>query len=80
MIRTNLHALSDWPVNGNWAEWGPWSACSKTCGGGTVTRKRTCTNPAPLRGGSPCEGDDTETATECTQHCPSMFSNKHIAQ
>ena len=23
-----------------WAEWGPWTVCSKTCGGGTRLRKR----------------------------------------
>ena len=35
------------------------SACSKTCGGGT--RIRTCTNPEPRNGGSGCAGESQET-------------------
>jgi hypothetical protein len=69
-----LLLFSDWPVNGNWAEWGEWSKCAKSCGGSVVTRKRTCTNPAPLRNGLPCEGNATETAMDCIKHCPSMMS------
>ncbi|CAN9504791.1 unnamed protein product [Ophioblennius macclurei] len=40
-------------VDGYWSCWGPWSSC-----GATMKRHRTrrCDNPAPLRGGQPCEG------------------------
>ncbi|KAI8494649.1 hypothetical protein Bbelb_278750, partial [Branchiostoma belcheri] len=48
-------------VDGGWADWGPWSACSVTCGVGTETRDRTCTNPAPANGGADCDGLDQET-------------------
>ena len=41
------------------------SACSKTCGGGT--RIRTCTNPEPRNGGKGCVGDSQETCN--TQAC-----------
>ena len=34
--------LDKCPPNTNWGSWGPWSECSKNCGGGTKTRKRTC--------------------------------------
>ncbi|KAF3848775.1 hypothetical protein F7725_015272 [Dissostichus mawsoni] len=42
-------------VDGSWSCWGPWSRC-----GATMKRHRTrrCNNPAPLRGGQPCEGPD----------------------
>ena len=35
-----------------------------TCGGGTKTRSRSCTNPPAAHGGKPCEG-----VTEMTQDC-----------
>ncbi|XP_012732976.2 complement component C6 [Fundulus heteroclitus] len=40
-------------VDGYWSCWGPWSGC-----GGFMKRHRTrkCDNPAPLRGGQPCDG------------------------
>ena len=50
-------------VNGGFSGW---SACSKTCGGGT--RTRTCTNPAPRNGGSYCDGSLEESCNR--QACP----------
>ncbi|MEI8344113.1 MAG: thrombospondin type-1 domain-containing protein [Candidatus Moraniibacteriota bacterium] len=49
--------------------WSIWSTCSAICGGGTQTR--TCTNPAPLSGGTPCIGLDTQTCNTqlCDNHC-----------
>ncbi|XP_078695106.1 properdin-like [Branchiostoma floridae x Branchiostoma belcheri] len=49
------------PVDGGWTDWSPWSACSVTCGVGTETRDRTCTNPAPANGGADCDGLDQDT-------------------
>ncbi|KAI8492290.1 hypothetical protein Bbelb_301870 [Branchiostoma belcheri] len=49
------------PVDGVWSNWGPWSGCSVTCGFGTETRTRTCTNPAPANGGADCFGQNQET-------------------
>ena len=41
-----------------------------TCGKGTMTRTRTCTNPPPSNGGNPCVGSASETA-ECDKGiCP----------
>lgn len=48
-------------INGGWSSWSVWSACSVTCGGGTQTRNRTCTNPAPANGGTTCTGLTTQT-------------------
>lgn len=43
-----------------WAEWGPWSACTKTCGTGYEVRHRTCNDPFNLG----CDGE-----TESYQYC-----------
>ncbi|XP_078666384.1 coadhesin-like isoform X1 [Branchiostoma floridae x Branchiostoma belcheri] len=58
-------------VDGGWSDWGPWSGCSVTCGVGTETRNRTCTNPAPANGGADCDGPDQETqACDTEVPCP----------
>lgn len=58
-------------VDGQWANWGSWRTCSVTCGGGSQSRSRTCTNPAPQYNGSPCPNSDTSTQACNTHHCPS---------
>jgi hypothetical protein len=55
------------PVNGGWS----WSACSKTCGGGTQTG--TCNNPAPANGGAPCSGSGSQACN--TQACPNTCTD-----
>ena len=57
-------------VNGQWSAWGSYGSCSKTCDGGTQTRKRTCTNPAPQNGGSSCSGQDEQTQACNSKGCP----------
>ncbi|CAG5124423.1 unnamed protein product, partial [Candidula unifasciata] len=44
-------------VDGNWAMWSRWSACSSTCGDGRRTRTRTCSNPPRSSCGQGCQGD-----------------------
>lgn len=58
-------------VHGKWTPWGPYGPCSKTCGGGTQSRSRTCTNPAPAYGGKDCVGPKTELR-KCNEkvRCP----------
>ena len=61
-------------VDGGWTSWQSWAQCSVTCGLGTVTRTRTCSNPEPSCGGGPCEGEDTRVfecdAGPCTTEGP----------
>ena len=62
--------LNPCPVDGGWIAFGAWSECSAKCGGGTQTRTRTCTNPAPANGGAECEGSATETRNCNLNPCP----------
>ena len=66
-------------VDGGWSEWGRFSGCSKTCKGGVKSRTRSCNNPAPVNGGSPCPGEYFETL-ECNAeiNCKSEKSNINI--
>ena len=60
-------------VNGNWGVWGAWSSCSMTCGSGTLTRSRSCDNPAPANGGYYCPGNMYDT-TQCFKTtCPIIY-------
>ena len=69
-------------IDGEWSAWSAWSACSVSCGSGTQTRTRTCTNPAPSCGGAECVGDssqsqscNTQSCTECRYNPPPTFHN-----
>ncbi|KAL9951955.1 hypothetical protein ACROYT_G044715 [Oculina patagonica] len=58
-------------VDGGYTEWSI-SECSVTCGGGTQTLTRTCTNPSPSNGGKDCSelGPDEKTISCSEQECP----------
>ncbi|XP_042311059.1 properdin isoform X3 [Sceloporus undulatus] len=58
------------PVDGGWSAWSAWSSCSVTCLRGFEIRRRTCTNPPPVCGGT-CQGS-TEERRPCDtqQNCP----------
>ncbi|XP_044164585.1 SCO-spondin-like isoform X4 [Acropora millepora] len=55
-VRSNVCKKDLCPVDGGWSEWSEWTDCSVTCGGGVMSRKRNCDNPAPTAGGRLCEG------------------------
>ncbi|XP_078373724.1 SCO-spondin-like isoform X1 [Oculina patagonica] len=57
-------------VDGNWGPWGVYSQCTKSCGGGSQYRTRTCDNPAPFSGGKHCSGPSRQTNACNTQGCP----------
>ncbi|WAR09785.1 HMCN1-like protein, partial [Mya arenaria] len=64
-------------VDGQWAEWSTWSVCPVTCGNGTRTRTRLCSNPAPVHGGDDCMGNGTDITTCVLDPCPVLpFQNK----
>lgn len=44
-------------VDGYWSCWAPWSRCSASM---KRHRTRRCDNPAPLRGGQPCNGPNRQ--------------------
>jgi len=49
------------PVDGGWTDFGSWSHCTVECGGGTMTKYRTCENPAPENGGAECQGEESKS-------------------
>ncbi|KAL5247791.1 hypothetical protein ACHWQZ_G019622 [Mnemiopsis leidyi] len=61
------------PVDGGYSDFGEWSECSALCGGGTQTRSRTCSNPAPAHGGAYCQGFHSEirncNSMSCSESC-----------
>ena len=54
-------------VDITWSSWGPWSTCTKSCGGGRSERQRSCA------GGSGCSGDGTQTKLCNSNTCPGVF-------
>ncbi|XP_034329440.2 SCO-spondin isoform X1 [Magallana gigas] len=58
------------PIDGQWTSWGSWGSCSVSCGGGSQSRSRSCTNPAPQYGGSACPGSSSASQACNTHNCP----------
>ena len=58
-------------VYGQWNVWSAFSACSLSCGLGTMKRKRYCDKPLLNKGGNDCPGESEDTK-ECmeTMICP----------
>eukprot|EP00072_Mus_musculus_P031842 XP_006498161.1 PREDICTED: A disintegrin and metalloproteinase with thrombospondin motifs 13 isoform X1 [Mus musculus] len=70
-------------VHGHWSSWGPHSPCSRSCGGGVITRRRWCNNPRPAFGGRACVGEDLQAKMCNTQACEKTqleFMSEQCAQ
>ena len=61
-------------VNCIWSDWGNWTSCSSSCGGGNRTSKRKVRQEAMYNGNN-CLGNDTRIEA-CNNHlCPGKQSN-----
>ncbi|XP_044243814.3 hemicentin-1 isoform X3 [Ursus arctos] len=58
------------PVDGKWATWTSWSACTVSCGGGARQRTRECSDPVAQYGGNRCEGSDVQSDFCNNDPCP----------
>ena len=61
-------------VNGNWSPWQSIGQCTKTCGTGTIRRKRICNNPAPSSGGKYCKGSSYDSLLCNRNACPGKYN------
>uniref|UniRef100_A0A803TLW5 ADAM metallopeptidase with thrombospondin type 1 motif 20 n=1 Tax=Anolis carolinensis TaxID=28377 RepID=A0A803TLW5_ANOCA len=77
------------PVDGEWGSWGPYSSCTRTCGGGIKSTSRLCNRPEPKHGGKYCVGRRMKFRSCNTDTCPkgrkdfrdqqcSEFDGKHF--
>uniref|UniRef100_H3B3P8 ADAM metallopeptidase with thrombospondin type 1 motif 20 n=1 Tax=Latimeria chalumnae TaxID=7897 RepID=H3B3P8_LATCH len=77
------------PVDGEWGPWGPYSVCSRSCGGGIRSATRNCNKPEPRNGGKYCVGRRMKFRSCSTEPCPkgkrdfreeqcSQFDGKHF--
>ena len=64
-------------VDGGWSKW-TLSACSVTCGGGTLDKYRICNNPLPANDGTNCSGSSTITEPCNVNLCPGWWFINYI--
>merc|ERR1712048_410676 len=69
-IETKECNTQNCPGDGEFGKGSAFSKCSKECGGGQMTRSRSCDSPKPQYGGKDCVGDKIETKACNTQNCP----------
>ena len=79
LAASNLYGTAP-SVAGGWSAYGGWSSCSVSCGGGTQSRSRSCTNPAPSYGGASCSGSSTGSQACNTQSCAVTFTTSGESQ
>jgi hemicentin len=74
------HICEMFSVDGGYSLFGNWSVCSATCGGGNMTRTRSCSNPVPAMGGKDCSqfGFPVEVMKCNEQQCPSKALVKNV--
>lgn len=57
-------------MDGKYTNWSNFTSCTVSCGTGTRTRNRSCTNPSPKQGGDDCIGKSTQIKACFLRHCP----------
>lgn len=57
-------------INGGWAAWSSWAACSRTCGAGVQSAERQCNSPMPKYGGKYCLGERKRYRVCSMKPCP----------
>lgn len=62
-------------ADGRWSSWSSWEVCSRTCGTGLQSRKRSCTYPETHVRGRQCEGDTTEYQLCFIAMCQAQMMN-----
>ena len=67
-VKENVECYKCCPKNCVWEAWSAWSDCSKSCGGGTQTKKRKISAPATCDGS--CKGYSSITQACNRQCCP----------
>ena len=65
-------------MDGGFTEWGLWEPCSSSCGPGSQSRTRNCTNPPPNNHGNDCEGPRAEIQGCISGPCPGKLCLKKI--
>uniref|UniRef100_A0A8C9Z4I2 ADAM metallopeptidase with thrombospondin type 1 motif 5 n=1 Tax=Sander lucioperca TaxID=283035 RepID=A0A8C9Z4I2_SANLU len=66
--------------HGSWSSWGPWGACSRTCGGGVQFAQRLCNNPPPRNNGRYCTGKRAIYRSCNVTPCPASSEYKSFRQ
>lgn len=73
----SLYCVPVGVVDGGWTRWTEWNECSVTCGNGTQSRLRTCTDPVPMYGGKDCRGESLQVRNCFPRHCPGKAQTCH---
>ena len=68
LIYISLWLLS---LPGVWTPWSPWVSCSRSCGGGTRSRTRSCINRSQFSASAVCRGPRSRTQRCNINVCPS---------
>ncbi|NXL46011.1 ATS7 metalloproteinase, partial [Podilymbus podiceps] len=57
-------------IDGGWASWSSWAACSRSCGAGVQSAERQCSSPTPKYGGRYCLGERKRFRICNVRPCP----------
>lgn len=60
-----------------WSPWSSWRSCSRSCGGGTRWRVRSCRNRSPFSIRTACRGSRVQTQRCNTNSCRGRSKHDH---